>query len=195
MLFCLSSTLLSAQQCGEQNIVPKFPKASAPLQIADWAWTKTIQKSCPTQRLEKGQKQEAPVYLWMKIVGGKKALKTLRKKGRLSLRHIWIKEDEEGQVIKKEVVQLDKKGTKGILKKFSLELKTNQFFDWRTWSVKHNLSPGLWRVQVVDNAGKPIPCVEGLDCTFNLQINDAPYLIHQENIHEYLDLPSIHFKF
>ncbi len=191
-VFCFCSVQLFAQQCGEIETAPQFDD-SAPLQIADWAWTKAIQKNCPTERLEVDKGHEGPVYLWMNIVGGTDALKILRREGGLAVRHIWIKEDGQGQAVKKETVKLDKDAD--ITEKFSQEFKDKEFFDWRTWSVKRNMSPGRWRVQVVDKAGRPIPCIDDLDCEFTLRISDAPYLIHQEDLHKYLDLPSIHFKF
>ncbi|WP_054773918.1 DUF2914 domain-containing protein [Methylogaea oryzae] len=53
------------------------------------------------------------------------------------------------------------------------ELRDQGYFDWRTWSSKDNLLPGVWRVRVVYADNAPVLCGDGGErrpCEYSLEV-------------------------
>jgi hypothetical protein len=126
-------------------------------------------KSCKsigqTFRMSSG----SPLYFWTQVQGTSAALATLRSKHALPIQHVWSL-----------VVGTDSLGARSIplevgnpetIDKLELEVGKQKFFDWRTWSHKIWLVPGIWQVRVTDSAFHPLSCGEtNPECVFEIEV-------------------------
>ena len=109
-----------------------------------------------------------PIYLWTVLSGDLQTLRVLKERGLLPIRHRWyyspaLKFDEVPSVDQLVDPKPIRAGTINHLAKLRSEALLHQVFNWRTWSQKSNLQPGIYVVQVtfqdgsavLDQSGKP----------------------------------------
>jgi len=122
-----------------------------------------------------------PFYFWMRVAGKEEALKELRKAGKLPIKHLWLlvvgrrylspgkaaAQVNEFRII--DSIPLDA-SKRERLRELGVELEKRHFFDWRTWSFKNRIYPGLWAVRIVYADGKPILCGNNKHCEFIIKI-------------------------
>ena len=111
-----------------------------------------------------------PVYLWTVLSGNLETLRNLRERKLLPIRHRWFyapalkfQEVDDNQLTDPEPVRI---GRIEHFAKLRDEVLDKNVFDWRTWSGKSNLLPGIYVVAVTYQDGSPVlrndtgkPCV------------------------------------
>jgi len=111
----------------------------------------------------------APLYFWTQVEGTSAALATLRAQHVLPIQHVWsllVGADSLGaRPIPLEV------GSPETVDKLENEIGKQKFFDWRTWSHKTWLVPGVWQVRVTDNQFHPLSCGDSNpECVFEIEV-------------------------
>ncbi|OQW93907.1 MAG: hypothetical protein BWK79_08705 [Beggiatoa sp. IS2] len=164
-LFCgLGLTELSAEDANDV------------LQISEICWTNGINPETKTpMEIYREIAPKSPVYLWMKIRGGKRALEALSKNGKLPIRHKWFsyigtRPYFDSTKEPTDTIELTV-GKRETLSELNAQLDNQGFFEWRVWSGKENARTGWWRVDVVYADNEPVFC--GKDpCTYNILVKD-----------------------
>lgn len=129
----------------------------------------------------------APLYLWMRISGKDEALEWLKSGEKLPIRHKWyhvigtsiISEGSETPAStaantlssnERPTDQIELTiGYKAQINALGGELQGKGMFDWRTWSMKQNISSGIWIVQVVYADNSPVLC--GTEpCEYSIEV-------------------------
>lgn len=149
------------------------------VQVSEVAFTSQLQGREVTGRYSDGSTAPvAPIIFWSRLEGRETALATLRDKHKLPIRHQWRRyagwqeafEDREPI----DEMALDV-GRDTVLAGLQLEFTNRGFFDWRTWSRKDVLSPGVYTVVVVYADGTPVPCAPSVassrGCQFSIAIH------------------------
>lgn len=184
VVFSLLATLIAPQyahgaQCGGPKPSPPFSELAergVEVRIADIAWTTDIINSCPSNRISGTIAAPDRLYLWMRLQGGDAAIAELKREGRYPLIHKWEISlggaimpvpggaDTEAEFYQTDSINVTRK-LPGQRKVLAGETALKGDFDWRTWSYKRNLHPGgYYRVKILDQKKKPVPCAEQLDC-------------------------------
>ena len=149
-------------------------------------WVRGVEKRVPG-KIHDGSTPSAPLYFWMRYEGNRTALKYIRENGGLPSRHKWsvsvggivapeapdraetdkevpssVGPDRKTVYTERTTIPLSIGTNKQItLAAFQSELINVEAFNWRTWSMKRNVSKGLWKVEVVyENDGRPVNCKE-----------------------------------
>jgi hypothetical protein len=112
-----------------------------------------------------------PVWLWTVLSGDETALRVLRRKGLLPIRHVWLFAGDlswsetlpEDQLDDGEPIRV---GTISYFGRLASEIAdaNGGAFDWRTWSVKRSLRHGFYRVRVVFSNGQVVTDANGQPC-------------------------------
>lgn len=169
-------------------------RASTPFAVRNVAFAPFIdaENKMPNQPFVPGSvARTSRVCLWTEIIGGEEALKFLGDKGRLPLRHHWMRvvadtyeempNAEFGEhwtnappevsehASNPEHSQSIKVGTVHDLPRLQAEVDVARVFDWRTWSYCNNLEPGTYRVDVTTNDGEILPLGDG-KCTLWIRV-------------------------
>lgn len=102
------------------------------------------------------------LYFYTLVQGNKNALKILETQGKLPLRHKWYHyygatPNPEGSQTPTDAINLNI-GKVQILSKLKAEVSNSGHFNWRTWSMKQNISPGLWVIRIVYADGSSVYC-------------------------------------
>lgn len=145
------------------------------------AWTSGIVGREPANRLS-SPVSVAPLTLWTRISGSPKALQRIEQGG-LPLRHVWMRQapggveaDAAPEVI--DEITLDIAGVEALRTRLRQEVAQRGHFDWRTWSTKENLRPGIWLVRLLYADRSPVACrsdnrmIE--DCLIRITVGTAP---------------------
>lgn len=146
----------------------------------DAVWTSRVVDREPTDRL-KSPAPLAPLTLWTRISGTPQALQRLERGG-LPLRHVWMRQvggelSTDTDVVVDDIA-LDVAGLDALRARLRQEVTKRGYFDWRTWSTKAHLTPGMWRVRLLYADRSPVPCRQGdrviADCWIRITVGDAP---------------------
>lgn len=149
------------------------------LQISEFAWTSGIDPKTknPIEIYTEIAPKNRPLYLWMKIKGGKTALAELRRGGKLPIRHKWFRYIGTRPYFDSTKEPTDTidllVGKHEVLSELNAELDNQGFFEWRVWSGKQeaDVRMGWWRVDVVYADNEPVLC--GKDpCVYNILIKE-----------------------
>lgn len=138
-------------------------------------WARGVQDRMPSKKHD-GSAPHAPLYFWMLFEGNEAALKHIRSNGDLPIRHKWSvviageQESEQPDSVSLSIGN-DQEQTLSAL---TGKLKNEGKFTWRTWSMKKNISKGLWKIEVVyEDDGTPVNCREHEDlhpCVYTIQV-------------------------
>lgn len=145
--------------------------AATPLSVTEVRWTNAVTDGQYVESYD-GTAPFQPLYLWMRVRGGREALDQLKAQGRLPIRHRWFK--VLGTQIRydqcTDVINLDI-GNEATLQPLTTELTSRGFFDWRTWSMKDHVSPGWWLVTLEYATGEAVLCGDDAHkCEFGIDI-------------------------
>ncbi|BBL70027.1 DUF2914 domain-containing protein [Methylogaea oryzae] len=148
------------------------------IEIAATAWAAEVDKSRrqPINPLAVGRARQG-VFLWMQVKGSAAALDKLAAEGKLPIRHKWFRETisrvrPEGVTAMTDQIDVPV-AHRELLPGLRRELRDQGYFDWRTWSSKDNLLPGVWRVRVVYADNAPVLCGDGGErrpCEYSLEV-------------------------
>ena len=149
------------------------------LRVAEVAWTTSVADRSYVDHLTATVDANTRPYFWTRLEGNSAALETMRREGRLPIQHRWIHwiggrwPDSTREVPTEEwEAKLLAVGQIEIPERLAIEIESRQYFDWRTWSRRQTLTPGLWEVEVVDNDGMPLPC-KGRDlCRIMIEVKE-----------------------
>ncbi|WP_337996938.1 hypothetical protein [Oleispirillum naphthae] len=144
-------------------------------------WTSRVVEREATDRLH-SPVPVAPLTLWTRISGTPEALQRLEHGG-LPLRHVWMRQapgglESDGAPEVIDEVPLDIAGIEALRAKLRQEVAQRGHFDWRTWSTKQNLRPGIWLVRLLYADRSPVACrsdgrmIE--DCLIRITVGTAP---------------------
>src|SRR5258708_6558909 len=129
------------------------------LRITEYAWTTGIESFQFVDQLP-SQIATQPVYLWMRVKADESALRDLETKGMLPIRHRWVhylgtivRIEGGGRLTDEITLGI---GTSDVIARLKQKVNKDHFFDWRTWSMKENVRPGEWIVEVIFNDGTPV---------------------------------------
>lgn len=155
-------------------LLPACVKAADDLTtVAAWTWSAAVQNRQPVGRLTSAR-QGQPLYLWVRFEGGRAALEYLQKQGKLPIVAQWFWypldtpiADTAGEFI--DPVNLSV-GRKDKLRSLEQELGARGWFDWTTWTVKHNTAAGYWNVRLVYSDNTLVRCQNGVPCKFSIQV-------------------------
>jgi len=144
------------------------------LTISEAVWTSGIDNmKNPKQIYEETTSGVHQLYLWMRIRGQERALEVLDSQGKLPIQHLWIYSTGISQVdagSPKPIDAIDLTvGKKDKLSKLRLEVKKRGFFDWRTWSMKKNITKGGWLVKLLYADGSPVLC-DDKPCEYAIEV-------------------------
>ncbi|MFA5180805.1 MAG: hypothetical protein WC405_05755 [Syntrophales bacterium] len=143
-------------------------------------WVRDVKPNRDPGKTHDGSKPYKPLYFWMAYEGNKAALEHIKKKGALPIRHrwsVWIAGDEESEqpdLTYRESIPLSVgKDSKKILTALEGQVNKGKNLRWRTWSMKSNVSKGLWQVEVLYEDDSPVKCrkngkIEG--CVYTIYI-------------------------
>lgn len=152
MVCTSSSTSLDSDRQTEEPLIT----------LRESIWTDKVNERQFSQP-HPGTADVVPIYLWMRVVGTKKALSQLKEEGKLPIHHKWYNlgltgYNQDGSYPMIDDIKLDA-GKESLVHKLDLEVSMRGgYFDWRTWSMKKNIRQGQWRVDVVYNNNKPVLC-------------------------------------
>lgn len=140
--------------------------ADGPLRVVEVTWARGVSGRSPVEPLPADHVASKPILFWTRVAGSEEALEVMRSEGRLPLWHRW--ESWIGHEIP-DVDTLTPDDEKELAvggidfpDSLAREVAILGRFDWRTWSRKRHVWPGVWAVQVVDARGDPLPCDPGL---------------------------------
>lgn len=144
------------------------------LYVAEFAWTNRVTAERDIEQRFTDTAPVAPIMLWTRMVGSAKALDLLREQNRLPIWHQWYvscgaEVDFTGAARPIDEVDLRIEGT-AILDALAQEVRSREFFDWRTWSKKERVTGCRYTVRIVDNRADPIYC-EKLDGACEISIS------------------------
>ena len=152
---------VAAQAAGQASAQDKDQ-----LYVAEFAWTNRITADRGIEQQFTETAPVAPITLWTRMVGSAKALDLLRTQNRLPIWHQWYvscgaEVDFTGASRPTDEVDLRIEGP-AIMDALAQEVRSRDFFDWRTWSRKERVTGCRYTVRIVDNQADPIYC-EKLD--------------------------------
>lgn len=147
-------------------VLPNATQAAPSLLVAEVVWTSSVTDRSYVDRLEVTIDAGTRPFFWTRLEGDRAALEVLREQKRLPIRHNWIhwiggrypdmsrelpidEADDQKQV---DVGRIE------LPERLAIEVDSRNYFDWRTWSRRAALAPGIWEVRVVDGRGDPLPC-------------------------------------
>jgi len=126
-----------------------------------------------------------PLYFWCLIKGTRAAFQRLVTENKLPIVHVWelrvgttrivaqdlAKSELDGLEVKfSESIPTDITDEK-VLSAFGIEVQTNGEFNFRTWSKKENLLPGVYQVRLLYQGREPVFCDGGKPCEFRICVN------------------------
>ena len=129
-------------------------------------WARGVADSSPV-RIHDGTGPRAPLYFWMIYEGNKAALAYIRKNRTLPIRHRWtvwvagVGESELPDISFTEDIRLSVgNASKKNMPALVGSVENTGKFQWRTWSMKRNVSRGRWQVEVLytDSEDSPVFC-------------------------------------
>jgi len=131
--------------------------------ITEAVWTSGVDDmKNPKKIYEETASSVQKLYLWMRIQGKEKALEVLDSQGKLPIQHLWIYSTGMSQVDAGSLKPIDAidltVGKKDKINKLRLEVNERGFFDWRTWSMKRNITRGWWLVKILYADKTPVLC-------------------------------------
>lgn len=142
-----------------------------------------IEKAVWTNRIEDRNYEEtfsniapvAPLYLWMHVKGSKGTLQRLLDDGKLPIHHQWFYHhphigviyDDEPKMIDNIMIPA---GNRDLVGKLEREISNRGFFDWSTWSMKENITPGTWVVKVFYANGDAVLCNSDKACEYKIKV-------------------------
>ena len=133
------------------------------LVVTEYAWSSGVDRAS-REHAKPAYAASAPVqplYLWIRVRGNRAALDRLEAEGALPIRHRWYRTigseliDQEATFDQKLAIGSGKQSTIGALRR---EVEQTGYFNWRTWSNKESISPGLWEVRIVSDDGERVLC-------------------------------------
>lgn len=155
-------------------------------------WARSVRADRQPGPAHEGKRPHSPLYFWMTYHGGEDALRRLREKGSLPIRHRWslaIGADVEVQTAdgeyteppagtyteQRDIALRVGSGNKQVIQALAGEIDAADTFTWRTWSKKESVAPGVWRVDVLydDLNDTPVRCeIAGKlrPCSFALRV-------------------------
>ena len=115
-----------------------------------------------------------PLYLWMRIRGGAEALDRLESDGLLPIRHKWYRKtiasiDAEGVLAVTDEIDVPA-AKKAAVARLRNSVEQQNYFLWRTWSMKQNAGRGEWRVRLVYADDSPVMCKGGDPCEYTIKV-------------------------
>lgn len=108
-----------------------------------------------------GIRQPGPIFIWMRLSGGEKALSRLENGQGIGLRHKWVRNiGRDAEVIVERVLDPLPAGSINADKIESLrrEVTERGFFDWRTWTRRYSIAPSAYEIFVTDPTLQVIAC-------------------------------------
>lgn len=147
-------------------------------------WARSVRADRQPGPMHDGSRPRAPLYFWMIFHGSTDALKHLREKGNLPIRHRWSvavggerteESPDEEYVEKRSITLAVGASDKRTISALADQLAAARTFTWRTWSKKESVSLGTWRVEVLydDENDTPVLCeVDGQKkpCRFEFKV-------------------------
>jgi hypothetical protein len=142
--------------------------------ITKAAWTSGVDNMKNPKEIYKESVSDVQrLYLWMRIRGKEKALEVLDSEGKLPIQHLWIYSTGMSQVNAGSLRPTDAidltVGKKDKIDKLRSEVNERGFFDWRTWSMKKNITKGWWLVKILYADGSPVLC-DNKPCTYAIEV-------------------------
>lgn len=140
------------------------------LEVLEAVWTTRIDTNAlkPGNRV-KAHSPDRPLYLWLHLKGGKKALDYMETRGEIPIRVHWLKVSGRNLSLIDDVdISIDKK----YMKKLKREFQQRGFFDWRTFTEKINTRPGWIMLKIFYIAGSPILCAQN-PCKYEIEVFKA----------------------
>lgn len=143
--------------------------------VTEAVWTNGIDNmKNPKKTYEESAYDVKELYLWMRIQGQEDALEILDSQGKLPIQHLWIYSTGLSQIPTGNIKPIDvidlSVGKKDKLDKLRLEVKERGFFDWRTWSMKKNITRGWWFVKILYADNSPVLCNDQ-PCEYAIEVH------------------------
>lgn len=117
---------------------------------------------------------DKPLYLWLRVRGGKAALDKLESDGLLPIRHKWFKNTITGTTAGGVLRGTDEIDVPAAKKEASSRLREvveqQKYFLWRTWSKKERVGKGRWVVKVVYADNSPVLCEKSKPCEYAIEV-------------------------
>lgn len=153
------------------TVLPTFAHADPLLTLVEFRWTNHVTAAQCGDTYD-GTAPLQPLYLWMRVRGGREAFSQLKADGKLPIRHRWFK--VVGTKVRYEqstdAINLDV-GSDATLQPLLTALAAHGSFDWRTWSMKEHVSSGSWLVRLEYAKGDPVLCGDDHHpCEFEIEI-------------------------
>jgi hypothetical protein len=98
-------------------------------------------------------KKGEPVFLWMEIRAGERALTMLEARQGMPIYHAWASDAGVTDMID---IGITKERWAEQADAIRGEFKRRGFFTWRTQSMKRNFKEGRWYVSILDANKKPV---------------------------------------
>lgn len=156
-----------AEQCGGKEDFPiqsvfKSHQIAPFYTVVDWSISTEVKEDrCPGRDITSPVARGTKVFVWIRSAGNKAALDYIIKNYTLPLKHAWQHQTGDRWRVREVVTVSGCSITDKDISGLNLELKNREFFDWRTWSCKEDLTPGRWRVTIIDRFGAEVKCIGG----------------------------------
>ena len=158
-------------------LAPAVAQDRDQLYVSDFAWTNRVTGDRGFDKEFDGTAPISPITLWTRMVGSAKALDSLRAQNRLPIWHQWyvscgaeVDFLDASRPIDEVDLRIEGASTLNALEQ---EVRTRDFFDWRTWSKKEQVNGCRYTVRIVDNRDTPIYCEKlGGDCEITIRLSN-----------------------
>ena len=144
--------------------------------VSEFAWTDKIADGQYVAKYDATAPLQ-PIYLWMRLRVETAAFDTLCAAGKLPIRHKWFHSLGSALMFEDTQCLTDAiplaVGDVSQLQPLKRELDHQGFFDWRTWSMKEHIRPGMWIVRLVYADNTPVLCGDDgqQPCEFSIEID------------------------
>jgi hypothetical protein len=147
--------------CGAGLLAAAAPaQPQSPLEVTQWSWTGPDGSAGgPQQRPTFDEAPGGPLYLWLRLNGGEKAVDDIRANGALTIEVHWTRASGPSLAAPNLVTELSI-GDPGVLRRLEREVRQRGYFEWHSWAEKDTLSPGRWIVSLTYPSGQPVSCGE-----------------------------------
>jgi hypothetical protein len=150
---------LAGVVCGA-GLLAAAANPQSPLEVTQWSWTGPDGTTGgPGQRPTFDEPPGGPLYLWLKLDGGERALDDIRDSGALTIEVHWTRANGPSPAAPNLVTDLSI-GDPGLLARLQGEVRRRGYFQWHSWAEKATMSPGEWTVSLTYTDGRPVACSE-----------------------------------
>ena len=187
MIIPRTQLLFVAVILGVLLALPKVSGAADGLRVEDAHFVRFVDpiKKSYGEKVSGHFKEAPPLYFWCLIKGTRAAFERLVAEKKLPIIHVWelrvgstrrvaqdlASSDLDGLELKfSESIPTDITDEK-VLKALGIEVRANGDFNFRTWSKKENLLPGVYQVRLLYQGKEPVLCQGGKPCEFRICVN------------------------